>query len=117
MRQVLVATLFVIGATGCSSVPSPDVKLVSEAARPTYERLFASDASARCEGAHAIAKLRPTEEPTLQQLVRMLRDDATFEELDSNGHSWTFTPAECAAEALYEMGAPAVAHVIPLSRH
>jgi HEAT repeat protein len=90
---------------------------VSEAARPAYRQLFASDAAERCEGAHAIASLRPVEEPTVRRLVSLLTDDAPYEENDWNGHVWTFTPADCAEHALHEIGEPAVARVIPLARH
>lgn len=117
MRQVLVASLYAIGVMACSSMQVPSVEQVSEAARPAYHQLFASDAAERCNGAHSIASLRPVEEPTVRRLIALLTDDATFEESDWNGHVWTFTPAECAEHALVEIGEPAVASVIPLARH
>ena len=94
-----------------------NVEQVSEAARPAYRQLFASDAAERCKGAQAIASLRPVEEPTVRRLVSLLTDDAKVEEYDWNGHVWTFTPAECARNALHKIGEPAVARVIPLARH
>ena len=117
MRDVLVATLCVLGVTACRSMQASNVEQVSEAARPAYRQLFASNAADRCEGAHAIGGIRPVEEPTVRQLVRLLTDDAMFEENDRNGHVWTFTPAECAEDALHKIGEPAVARVIPLVRH
>ena len=79
MRQFLVATLCVLGVTACSSMPAPNVEQVSEATRPAYLQLFADDAAKRCSGAHAIASLRPVEEPTVRRLVTLLTDDAIFE--------------------------------------
>lgn len=117
MRQVPVATLFAIGVTACSSMQPSNVEPVSEAARPAYQQMFTSDAGERCQGARAIAGLRPVEESTIARLVRLLTDDALFEEIDGNGHVWSFTPAECAEHALIEIGEPAVARVIPLARH
>jgi HEAT repeat protein len=94
-----------------------NVEQVSEAARPAYRQLFANDAEERCKGAHAIASLRPVEEPTIRRLVELLTDNATYEESDWNGHVWTFTSAECAESALVEIGEPAVARMVPLARH
>jgi HEAT repeat protein len=116
MRQVLVATSFAIGVTACSSMQPSNVEPVPEATRPTYQQMFASDAGERCKGARAIAGLR-VEESTIERLVWLLTDDAVFEETDGNGHVWSFTPAECAEDALIKIGEPAVARVIPLARH
>jgi HEAT repeat protein len=117
MRLVVVTTLCVMSVTACASMQASDAELLSEAARPAYRQLFARDAAVRCKGAHSLAGLRPVEEPVVRRLVRLLADDAPFEEFDWNGHSWTFTPGDCAENALDSIGEPAIAHVIPLARH
>jgi HEAT repeat protein len=117
MRQSLFIASCAISVAASSSMQASNVEQVSEAARPAYQQLFASDAAERCKGAHEVVSLGPADEPTIERLVKLLTDDATFEEIDSNGHVWTFTPAECAEHALIAIGEPAVARVIPFTRH
>lgn len=100
------ATLF-LSACAVSGAPSGDSPAATSHAG-LHNQLRARDAATRSNAACEIGKLGPAGAFAVPALVAMLGDERRYLAGDINGHDIHSTPAESAADALVEIGTPAV---------
>jgi HEAT repeat protein len=120
IRQLLAILWLAAGAAGAGAVIANPSRLAdaSDEVEKQFHRLYSADASERCKAADELSKLGAAAGPAVPKLIRLLADEHPFR-LPDNGLDGPFFgyPFECAVEALYNIGEPAVLPLIRVLKH